>query len=70
MGIEARISGMEKAPWLKCRGCRSAYWAQDWHCQRCHCTFDRDVSDWHVGEKQCVPPNRNGMVLDGGVWRS
>lgn len=65
--IEARISGKDKAPWLRCRGCRKAYWAQNWHCPRCHETL-HDVATWHWADKGCVPPVRMGWELVDDVW--
>lgn len=59
-----RISGKQKAPWFRCRGCRSVWGGDDaWHCDKCHRTFGVKV-DWHRIEGQCVPPERMGWEPD------
>lgn len=65
--IEKRIDGRDKAPWLRCRGCRKAYWAENWHCNRCHDTFS-DAATWHWSDRGCVPPTRMGWDLVDDVW--
>jgi hypothetical protein len=66
--IESRISGKDKAPWLRCRGCKKSYWAQNWHCQRCHETLN-EVTAWHWQDRACVPPSRMNWELDNDdVW--
>lgn len=66
--IEQRINGSEKAPWLRCRGCKASYWAENWHCQRCHETLYHKT-DWHVVDGICVPPSRVGWESNDGVWQ-
>ena len=65
--IEKRIDGNEKAPWLRCRGCRKPFWAGNWHCSRCHETF-ADVAVWHHGDRGCIPATRMGWELVDDVW--
>ena len=65
--IEKRIDGNDKAPWLRCRGCRKAYWAENWHCRHCHDTF-ADAATWHWSDRGCVPPTRMGWNLVEDVW--
>ena len=65
--IEKRIDGNLKAPWLRCRGCHKTYWAENWHCQKCHENFDSKV-DWHTSDKGCVPAIRMGWSVVDNVW--
>lgn len=65
--IEKRIDGNEKAPWLRCRGCRKAYWAENWHCRNCHETFTTYTS-WHIADNSCIPATRMGWELLEDVW--
>jgi hypothetical protein len=65
--IEKRIDGTEKAPWLRCRGCRKSYWAENWHCRNCHETFTTYTS-WHIADNNCIPATRMGWELLEDVW--
>lgn len=65
--IEKRIDGNDKAPWLRCRGCHKAYWAENWHCRNCHETFTTYTS-WHISENNCIPATRMGWELLEDVW--
>lgn len=65
--IEKRIDGNAKAPWLRCRGCHKAYWAENWHCRNCHETFTTYTS-WHIADNNCIPATRMGWDLVEDVW--
>lgn len=65
-----RIDGKNKAPWLKCRGCRKVYWAETWHCTQCHETFAQKKPTGHLQHGVCVPMHRLGWSVDKeGVWQ-
>lgn len=66
--IESRISGNEKAPWLRCRGCKKSYWAENWHCKYCHENFTAQPI-WHRKNDLCVPASRMGWELIDDVWQ-
>ena len=65
--IEKRIDGNQKAPWLRCRGCHKAYWAENWHCRNCHETFTT-YTNWHISDNNCIPATRMGWDLVEDVW--
>ena len=65
--IEKRIDGNQKAPWLRCRGCHTVYWAENWHCLECHDTFFYKTT-LHHSESGCIPAVRFGWALDDNVW--